>query len=129
MRNAQIPQRELNGTEDITFALDIGTRSVVGIIGIIEDDNFEVIDFEQQFHAKRAMRDGQIEDIGLVAKVVGEVKTKLEERNNLKLNKVAIAAAGRSLKTIKIVYEQTIDMKEEITHESMNGMEYAALSQ
>ena len=42
------------------FALDIGTRSVVGIIGVHDGTIFHVLDYEQAFHQERAMRDGQI---------------------------------------------------------------------
>ena len=47
------------------------------------------------------MRDGQIENIALVANVVTKVKSALEKRNKLKLTKVCIAAAGRALITKK----------------------------
>ncbi|MEG2928882.1 MAG: cell division FtsA domain-containing protein [Oscillospiraceae bacterium] len=114
--------------KNLIFALDIGTRSVVGVVGTMTEDGFEVVDYEQRFHAKRAMRDGQIEDISLVAKVIDEVKRTLEERLNVKFEKVSIAAAGRSLKTIKITYNQTVDPADEISKKLMQGAEYSALS-
>ena len=85
----------------MVFALDIGTRSIVGLIGAVTDDSFSVTDHEQRFHKSRAMRDGQIEDINLVARTTREIKEALEERNGIKLTNVSIAAAGRSLKTIR----------------------------
>ncbi|MEG2081767.1 MAG: cell division FtsA domain-containing protein, partial [Oscillospiraceae bacterium] len=112
----------------LIFALDIGTRSVVGIVGKMTQDGFEVVDYEQRFHAKRAMRDGQIEDISLVARVVDDVKKTLEERLDIEFKKVSIAAAGRSLKTIKVTYNQGIDPADEISEKLMQGAEYSALS-
>lgn len=109
------------------FALDIGTRSVVGIIGVHDSNIFHVLDYEQAFHQERAMRDGQIENIALVANVVKKVKSALEKRNKLKLTKVCIAAAGRALITKKVVYTQELNPTEEITERLLNAMEYSAL--
>lgn len=113
--------------QDITFALDIGTRSVVGILGINKDSCFHVIDYEQKFHSERAMRDGQIEDIDLVASVVKDVKETLEKRHHITLNSVSIAAAGRALKTRRVTYEQACDPTEEVTQKLLQAMEYCAV--
>lgn len=112
---------------DFTFALDIGTRSVVGILGINDANCFQVVDYAQRFHKERAMRDGQIEDIEAVAQVIGEVKEELESRHSTTLQKVCIAAAGRTLITKKAFYEQDLDPSEEITPKLLHAMEYCAL--
>ncbi len=109
------------------FALDIGTRSVVGIVGVHDGNIFHVLDYEQSFHQERAMRDGQIEDIALVADVVKNIKNALEKRNKLKLTKVCIAAAGRALITKKMTYTQELNPTEEITENLLSAMEYSAL--
>ena len=109
------------------FALDIGTRSVVGIIGVHDGTIFHVLDYEQAFHQERAMRDGQIEDIALVADVVKKIKNVLERRNKLKLSKVCIAAAGRALITKKMTYTQELNPTEEITESLLSAMEYLSL--
>ncbi len=84
---------------DLIFALDIGTRSIIGIVGHQQGEHFHVEAFEQVQHPKRAMIDGQIEDITQVARVAEEVKTRLEEKLQTRLRRVAVAAAGRALKT------------------------------
>lgn len=112
---------------NITFALDIGTRSVIGILGIHEDERFRIIDFEQRFHTERSMRDGQIENIEQVAKTIGNVKAALEKRNHVILDSVCIAAAGRTLITTKTSYEQDLDPTEEITPKLLHAIEYCAL--
>ncbi|HHY13502.1 MAG TPA: hypothetical protein GX526_02515, partial [Thermoanaerobacterales bacterium] len=64
------------------FALDIGTRSVVGII-INKEENKEkyyISDYEIVEHDDRSMYDGQIHNIDQVIKVVSKIKSKLEER-------------------------------------------------
>lgn len=63
------------------FALDIGTRSVVGIILEEHDGQFHVIDILAKEHTKRSMLDGQIHDILAVSKIITEIKEQLEERH------------------------------------------------
>ena len=55
---------------DTLFALDIGTRSVVGIILEKSDESYKIIDILSQEHSERAMLDGQIHDVTAVAKVI-----------------------------------------------------------
>ncbi|MGN0687297.1 MAG: cell division protein FtsA [Oscillospiraceae bacterium] len=86
---------------DTVFALDIGTRTVVGILAVRNDGGYKILDMETAEHDKRSMTDGQIEDIEAVSQVIKSVKSALEKRNNIKLSNVCIAAAGRALKTMR----------------------------
>jgi len=128
----QIKQAEWNEKEmqpnHIFFALDIGTRSVVGMIGTKENDTYKVLDYEQAFHKVRAMRDGQIEDIDLVSRAVRQVKSALEARLGYSLNRVSIAAAGRALKTAKANAQQDISEDTPINTETIRSVEYQAIS-
>ena len=81
------------------FALDIGTRSIIGIVGRVVNERFQVLAIEKEEHGKRAMLDGQIEDIAQVAKVARRVTDRLEERLDCALSRVCVAAAGRALRT------------------------------
>ena len=57
------------------FALDIGTRSVIGIVAEEGDDeNLHVIATNRLEHKTRAMLDGQIHDVPQVAAIVEKVK-------------------------------------------------------
>lgn len=93
------------------FSLDIGTRTVVGVLGIgnVEGGVLDIVDVEVMEHPDRNMFDGQIHDIARVAQVVKEVKERLEKRNNCQLNHVCIAAAGRALITHKAVVEIDVE--------------------
>ncbi len=113
---------------DKIFALDIGTRSVVGILGEKADEKYHVIDCVVAPHTRRAMVDGQIEDIKQVAKIVGQVKQKLEQRNGITLSKASIAAAGRALKTVNISKEFDVSGSEIITEEMVASMEMETVS-
>lgn len=83
------------------FALDIGTRTVVGVLAEKTADSYRLIDMQTQAHESRSMTDGQIEDIDAVAAVVRSVRAALERRQSIKLQRVCIAAAGRALKTLR----------------------------
>lgn len=126
--------KKINSSEEpiqpknIFFALDIGTRSVVGILGTIENDTYHILDYEQKFHQVRAMRDGQIEDINLVCQAVNQVKSSLEARVGYPLQRASIAAAGRALKTSKAFAQQDITEDIPITTEVIRSIEYQAIS-
>lgn len=108
---------------DNIFSLDIGTRNVVGILAEMEEDIYKVIDYEIVEHPDRAMYDGQIHDIEKVSNVVRVVKERLEERNQISLDHVSIAAAGRALKTQKVFAENEIDSTKTIDSSLINSLE------
>ncbi|MDK2810406.1 MAG: hypothetical protein PWR27_1115 [Petroclostridium sp.] len=110
-------------SNDLIFALDIGTRTVVGIAGVQEKDKFKVLAAEIIEHKSRAMLDGQVHDIEKVADVVREVKGILEKKTGIKLNKAAIAAAGRVLKTKQVNIQKDINPVKEIDRELIKSLE------
>lgn len=97
--------------KDIIFALDIGTRNVVGVIGYEEREKLNIVESCTLQHKTRAMMDGQIHDIQKVAEVIKSVKKDLEQKTGLTLKDVSIAAAGRVLRTV--FSEASIDFSEE----------------
>ncbi|MBR2045427.1 MAG: rod shape-determining protein [Agathobacter sp.] len=113
------------------FGLDIGTRNVVGTVGYrTEDEKFTVIAQYIKEYETRAMLDGQIHDIGRVARTVKAVKEELEQQINENLSEVCIAAAGRVLKTVtthvEFEYsEETIVAGEDIHTLHLLGVEKA----
>jgi len=109
--------------DNYIYSLDIGTRNVVGMIGKMTDEAFTIIDYELQSHPERAMFDGQIHDINRVAKVVRSVTSILESRNEIELKEVAIAAAGRALKTKDVTVEREIDYGKVITQDLIDNIE------
>lgn len=113
--------------DDLIFSLDIGTRTVIGTVGIVKDKKFQVIAEKYTEHEERAMVDGQIHDIGLVAKAVNKVKTEIEDEIGLTLKNVAIAAAGRFLRTAEVKTEIEIDEDKEIDNDLIRSIELTAV--
>ena len=46
-------------TDRVIFALDIGTRSLIGMVGTVEENKVKIIAVEREEHPERAMVDGQ----------------------------------------------------------------------
>ena len=63
------------------LVLDIGTRSVVGVVGYLEYGRFKIAAMAQQLHTTRAMLDGQIHDIYKV--VIQYVRLSLHLKGSL----------------------------------------------
>ena len=113
---------------DLVFALDIGTRSIIGIVGRVEGDLFKVLAIESEEHTRRSMKDGQIENIDQVAHVVRRVKQRLENSLMISLKKVCIAAAGRALKTKKASYEIDLEQTQLIDEQLISRLEIGAVT-
>lgn len=99
--------------QELIFALDIGTRSIVGVVGRMVKDRFKVLAVESAEYSKRTMMDGQIDDIAGVAALARTVTERLEHRLEVSLKRVSVAAAGRALRTQRGVFG--IDLPEERT--------------
>ncbi|WP_019243901.1 MULTISPECIES: cell division protein FtsA [Bacillus] len=110
------------------FALDIGTRSVVGIIIEKNEDSFRVTDITSKEHTERAMLDGQIHDVLAVSKVIKEIKTEMEKRHG-ELKNVSVAAAGRALKTERALVSVNIQGKPMINKDDILHLELSAVQQ
>ncbi len=109
--------------EDYIFALDIGTRTIIGLVGVQEEGRFIVHASCVMAHESRAMLDGQIHDINKVAQGAKRVKEALEKELGFKLTHVSIAAAGRVLKTFQVKVEREIDEGREIDTSLISALE------
>ncbi len=114
--------------KNLIFALDIGTRSVVGVVARAVDGRMKVLDIELAEHGKRAMLDGQIDDIQQVAALARTVTGRLENRLNVRLERVCVAAAGRALRTQSGTFELELPEEETIDAEQISRLEAGAVS-
>lgn len=111
------------------FALDIGTRSVIGLLGRAEGGRFHVTAIEKEFHSRRAMLDGQIENIEQVADAARVVVRRISERGKLTLRRVCVAAAGRALKSESASFLLELPATQPITEETIGQLEAGAVSE
>ncbi len=108
---------------ELVFGLDIGTRSVIGIVGYRDGARFRVLAQYSKEHETRAMLDGQIHDIAKVGATIKEVKEALEKQLDKKLKSVCIAAAGRVLRTVTTNVVHTYASEREVTLEDIYALD------
>ncbi|QUH31660.1 cell division protein FtsA [Vallitalea guaymasensis] len=118
---------EILHINEYVFGLDIGTRSIVGIVGYMDNDKFNIIGNYTALHNTRAMIDGQIHDIEKVAETVNLVKSKLEKQIGFQLKNVCIAAAGRVLKTYQVHVEEQMETNQVINKDHIHLLELMAM--
>ena len=130
IKKAQVQKIQKVQTQDenAIFALDIGTRSIIGMVGVVEEDKVRIIAIEKEEHTERAMIDGQIENIEKVTALAKKVKRRLEEKVNFQLSRVCVAAAGRALRTKRAEYEINLPGKQLIDDEVISRLEAGAIS-
>ena len=111
------------------FALDIGTRSVVGLLCRgTESGGVRVEHSCVLAHPRRAMLDGQIHDVSQVSAIIAQVRENLEEKAGCALDRAAIAAAGRALTTIRTEAELELPATREITDQDLHSLEILVLA-
>lgn len=120
-------QNHHDDNRSVVFALDIGTRSVIGLLGTYEGEKIVVQHSAMALHQSRAMFDGQIHDIQEVANIARDIKEQLEEQAGFPLREVAIAAAGRALKTYRVEIEREIDANKLIDKHLVKSIEIEGL--
>lgn len=111
---------------EIRFSLDIGTRSVIGLLTRTSDAGIEILACERIEHSSRAMLDGQIHNVPEVAEVIKDVKHRLEQICS-PLNSAAVAAAGRALCTVKTCIEQEVTSLAPLQEEDIRRFELTAV--
>ena len=114
--------------KDLIFALDIGTRSIVGVVGRLVKDRFQVLAVESAEYSKRTMLDGQIDDIAGVAALARTVTDRLGHKLEVDLKRVCVAAAGRALRTQRGVFSVDLPDDRTISANDIGEMEAGAVS-
>lgn len=112
--------------EDI-FVLDIGTRSVVALLAGLEKGELTVSHLLYKEHKTRAMLDGQIHDVDKVAEVIMQLVEEIRKVSGQELKKVAVAAAGRSLKTVRGTARTKNNMNMILSKEDLTSLELQAV--
>ena len=123
-----MPQEWKKQDHSLIYAMDIGTRSIIGVAGRVADERLEVLAIEKEEHGRRAMLDGQIEDIDQVAKVARRVTERMEAKLGCRLSRVCVAAAGRALRTEKGHYAMELPQVTRITSDIISNLESGAVA-
>lgn len=124
-----MPEIRKEQEPDVIFALDIGTRSIIGMLGRAEEGRFHVSAIEKEEHGRRAMLDGQIVEIERVAEVARRVIGRLEEKAQVRLRRVCVAAAGRALKSQSAQFTLEFDSLRQAGEDLIGQLEAGAVSE
>ncbi len=111
----------------LIFAMDFGTRSIVGLVCAPEGERLRVLTTEIAYHPNRDMIDGQIHNIAGVVATARTIKKTLEKRLGITLKKIAIAAAGRALKTKRHLLERELSGEQQIRQKEIESLELEAV--
>lgn len=123
-------ETKMDQPEELLFGLDIGTRNVVGLIAKKEkNDTYTILAGAIKEHSSRSMIDGQIHDIIQVSETIRYIKEELELQLERPLRSVAIAAAGRVLKTKSVEIEERLQEERTITKQDIHALEIKGVEQ
>lgn len=114
--------------EDV-FVLDIGTRSVMALLAHKEEERLCVDQLIYREHKTRSMLDGQIHDVEQVAGLIKELVLEMETLSGKTLRKVAVAAAGRALKTERGLAKIKYPLNTEITKDEALALQLQAVQE
>jgi cell division protein FtsA len=119
--------------QETVFVLDIGTRSVMALLASLQEGEMVVEHLISREHQTRAMLDGQIHHVEEVTRIVEELVREMQQVTGRELKKVAVAAAGRTLETVKgtakIVHPvSTVFTKEEVLSLELQAVQEAQLA-
>ena len=117
----------LQRTASLTYALDIGTRKIAGIVLEGEGPNYQIVACKIAEQEPGAMEDGQIHDIARVARTIDHVTSALTSELGDLPQEVAVAAAGRTLKTVIGTASHTISPIEPIGELAVHALEMQAV--
>jgi cell division protein FtsA len=112
---------------EVMLSLDIGTRKVAGLLTERGPKGWRIIAAERAEHRTRTMYDGQIHDVPGVAQVVGRVLERLAARTGVTVREAAVAAAGRSLRTISGAAVRELNGLTELTPDDLLALELEAV--
>ncbi len=110
----------------VIYAIDVGTRKVAGVVAEPKDGKLKILAYTQKIHLDRSLRDGEVVDIPATAKHIREVTQRLEAKLGISLNSVALAAAGKNLKSVE--HKHTINLTGEITEATLHNIIMEALA-
>lgn len=86
-------------SEDFIYALDVGTRKVMGIVARRAPGGVEVLACDVAEHPTRSVSAGEVRDVRAVAAMIRAQVQRLRERTGVTFTRAAIAVAGRDLRT------------------------------
>ncbi|NLA58929.1 MAG: hypothetical protein GX855_08540, partial [Firmicutes bacterium] len=114
--------------QPLTYALDVGTRTIAGVVMEPLADRYRILAAKVEEQEPGAMQDGQIHDIKRVARTISRITDELEQELGQIPKQVAVAAAGRTLKTMMGSAALPVSPLEPIDEHTVQALEMQAVT-
>ena len=85
--------------DELIYALDVGTRKVLGLVARRSGSGIEVLACDVAEHTTRSMSAGEVRDVRAVGDLIRGQVERLSARVGMPLKRAAVAVAGRDLRT------------------------------
>jgi cell division ATPase FtsA len=86
-------------SEELIYALDVGTRKVMGLVARRTSAGVAILACDVAEHPTRSMSGGEVRDVRAVGDLIRGQVERLSQRVGSPLKQVAVAVAGRDLRT------------------------------
>lgn len=110
------------GAEKNIVAIELGSSSIRAIIGQKRaDGTLQVLGYEKE-SAPDSIRKGVVYNIDKTIQAINAVKSRIEERQKVYVNRVYVGVSGQSLHTVANSVRRQFDMKVEIKEDMVEDL-------
>ncbi len=107
---------------DELLALDIGTGTVIGFLGRFKDGKLELLARAIAEYPEKAIEEGRIVDVEIVAKTVRQLVKQLSEDSGCSVKVANFAVPGRGLRCMEKSFKLKFANSREITAEDLDQL-------
>lgn len=112
----------MTAEKDLIVAIELGSSAIRGIVGRKKPDgSIQVLNVEQEFTTD-CIRKGVIYNIDKTIQSLNRIIGKLQDKQNVYINKVYVGIGGQSLRTIKNSVSRQLDTKVVISNELVDNL-------
>lgn len=112
----------MTAEKDLIVAIELGSSAIRGIVGRKKPDgSIQVLNVEQEF-TKDCVRKGIIYNIEKTIQSLNSIIEKLQEKQDVYINKVYVGIGGQSLRTVKNSVSRQLETKVVISNELVDNL-------
>ncbi len=110
------------GAEKNIIAIELGSSSIRAIFGQKRaDGTLQVLGYEKE-SAPNSIRKGVVYNIDKTVQAINAIKSRIEERQKVYVNRVYVGVSGQSLRTVANSVRRQFDIKADITEQMVEDL-------
>lgn len=110
------------GAEKNIVAIELGSSSIRAIIGQKRaDGTLQVLGYEKE-NAPDSIRKGVVYNIDKTIQAINAIKSRIEERQKVYVNRIYVGVSGQSLRTVANSVRRQFDMKTTISEQMVEDL-------